>query len=112
MMFICGLVGMEWNKHTPFLSETFLYFSKCQEPYVLFGKHSALEDLENYLFNFPSESHQVRNTGPQGSAARHMVRNSSIVKDNNFSGVEQRASTKQTFKSSINNITLHLHPLL
>uniref|UniRef100_A0AAX7W052 Uncharacterized protein n=1 Tax=Astatotilapia calliptera TaxID=8154 RepID=A0AAX7W052_ASTCA len=53
--------------------ETFLYFSKCQQPYVLFGKHSALEDLENYLFNFPSESHQVRNTGPQGSAARHMI---------------------------------------
>uniref|UniRef100_A0A3B4GPT4 Uncharacterized protein n=1 Tax=Pundamilia nyererei TaxID=303518 RepID=A0A3B4GPT4_9CICH len=47
--------------------------SKCQQPYVLFGKHSALEDLENYLFNFPSESHQVRNTGPQGSAARHMI---------------------------------------
>uniref|UniRef100_A0A3P9B269 Dynein axonemal assembly factor 9 n=1 Tax=Maylandia zebra TaxID=106582 RepID=A0A3P9B269_9CICH len=46
---------------------------KCQQPYVLFGKHSALEDLENYLFNFPSESHQVRNTGPQGSAARHMI---------------------------------------
>lgn len=47
--------------------------SKCQQPYVLFGKHSALEDLESYLFNFPSESHQVRNTGPQGSAARHMI---------------------------------------
>uniref|UniRef100_A0A669CGD2 Dynein axonemal assembly factor 9 n=1 Tax=Oreochromis niloticus TaxID=8128 RepID=A0A669CGD2_ORENI len=45
----------------------------CSQPYVLFGKHSALEDLESYLFNFPSESHQVRNTGPQGSAARHMI---------------------------------------
>ncbi|KAK7904154.1 hypothetical protein WMY93_016761 [Mugilogobius chulae] len=31
------------------------------------------EDLENYSFNFPSESHQVRNTGPQGSTAKHMV---------------------------------------
>uniref|UniRef100_A0A3Q0T459 Dynein axonemal assembly factor 9 n=1 Tax=Amphilophus citrinellus TaxID=61819 RepID=A0A3Q0T459_AMPCI len=61
------------KKKTPLLSETFLYFSKCHQPYVLFGKHSALEDLENYLFNFPSESHQVRNTGPQGSAARHMI---------------------------------------
>ncbi|XP_045917900.1 dynein axonemal assembly factor 9 [Micropterus dolomieu] len=47
--------------------------SKSQQPFVLFGKHSSLEDLESYLFNFPSESHQVRNTGPQGSTARHMI---------------------------------------
>lgn len=42
---------------------------------MLFGKHSSSEDLESYSFNFASESHQVRNTGPRGSAARHMVRN-------------------------------------
>ncbi|XP_028251377.1 dynein axonemal assembly factor 9 [Parambassis ranga] len=47
--------------------------SKSQQPFVLFGKHSSVEDLQSYSFNFPSESHQVRNTGPQGSAARHMV---------------------------------------
>uniref|UniRef100_A0A673C113 Si:ch211-194c3.5 n=1 Tax=Sphaeramia orbicularis TaxID=375764 RepID=A0A673C113_9TELE len=47
--------------------------SKSQQPFVLFGRHSSLEDLENYSFNFPSESHQVRNTGPEGSTARHMV---------------------------------------
>ncbi|TKS87226.1 hypothetical protein D9C73_021350 [Collichthys lucidus] len=47
--------------------------SKSQQPFVLFGKHSSLEDLESYSFNFPSESHQVRNTGPRGSTARHMV---------------------------------------
>ncbi|KAL3049502.1 hypothetical protein OYC64_008870 [Pagothenia borchgrevinki] len=47
--------------------------SKSQQPFVLFGKHSSLEDLESYSFNFPSESHQVRNTGPPGSTARHMV---------------------------------------
>ncbi|XP_070698185.1 dynein axonemal assembly factor 9 [Pempheris klunzingeri] len=47
--------------------------SKSQQPFVLFGKHSSLEDLEGYSFNFPSESHQVRNTGPQGSTARHMI---------------------------------------
>uniref|UniRef100_A0A673C454 Si:ch211-194c3.5 n=1 Tax=Sphaeramia orbicularis TaxID=375764 RepID=A0A673C454_9TELE len=44
-----------------------------EQPFVLFGRHSSLEDLENYSFNFPSESHQVRNTGPEGSTARHMV---------------------------------------
>lgn len=47
--------------------------SKTQQPFVLFGRHSSSEDLENYSFNFPSESHQVRNTGPQGSTATHMV---------------------------------------
>ncbi|XP_070835102.1 dynein axonemal assembly factor 9 isoform X1 [Chaetodon trifascialis] len=47
--------------------------SKSQQPFVLFGKHSSSEDLENYSFNFPSESHQVRNTGPRGSAAKHMI---------------------------------------
>uniref|UniRef100_A0A8C4IAV2 Dynein axonemal assembly factor 9 n=1 Tax=Dicentrarchus labrax TaxID=13489 RepID=A0A8C4IAV2_DICLA len=47
--------------------------SKSQQPFVLFGKHSSLEDLESYSFNFPSESHQVRNTGPRGSTARHMI---------------------------------------
>ncbi|XP_056249050.1 uncharacterized protein C20orf194 homolog [Seriola aureovittata] len=47
--------------------------SKSQQPFVLFGKHSSSEDLESCSFNFPSESHQVRNTGPQGSTARHMI---------------------------------------
>ncbi|XP_035465310.1 dynein axonemal assembly factor 9 isoform X4 [Scophthalmus maximus] len=47
--------------------------SQSQQPFMLFGKHSSSEDLENYSFNFPSESHQVRNTGPRGSAATHMV---------------------------------------
>ncbi|KAF7658190.1 hypothetical protein LDENG_00016420 [Lucifuga dentata] len=47
--------------------------SKSQQPFVLFGSHSSLEDLEDYSFNFPSESHQVRSTGPQGSTARHMI---------------------------------------
>lgn len=50
---------------------------------MLFGKHSTSEDLENISFNFPSESHQVRNTGPQGSAARHMVRGSNTLPTNN-----------------------------
>uniref|UniRef100_A0A8C2ZK44 Dynein axonemal assembly factor 9 n=1 Tax=Cyclopterus lumpus TaxID=8103 RepID=A0A8C2ZK44_CYCLU len=47
--------------------------SKSQQPFVLFGKHSSSEDLEGYSFNFASESHQVRNTGAEGSAARHMI---------------------------------------
>ncbi|XP_059208540.1 uncharacterized protein C20orf194 homolog [Centropristis striata] len=47
--------------------------SKSQQPFVLFGKHSSADDLESYSFNFPSESHQVRNTGPRGSAARQMI---------------------------------------
>lgn len=51
---------------------------------MLFGKHSALEDLESYSFNFASESHQVRNTGPQAAAARHMVRNMSQKTNSNM----------------------------
>uniref|UniRef100_A0A671XWH4 Dynein axonemal assembly factor 9 n=1 Tax=Sparus aurata TaxID=8175 RepID=A0A671XWH4_SPAAU len=47
--------------------------SKSQQPFVLFGKHSSSEDMESYSFNFPSESHQVRSTGPRGSTARHMI---------------------------------------
>ncbi|XP_037551131.1 dynein axonemal assembly factor 9 [Nematolebias whitei] len=47
--------------------------SKRRQPFVLFGKHSSSEDLDNYSFSFPSESHQVRNTGSEGSAAQHMV---------------------------------------
>ncbi|XP_020499013.2 uncharacterized protein C20orf194 homolog [Labrus bergylta] len=47
--------------------------SKSQQPFVLFGKHSSFEDLESYSFNFPSESHQVRNTGAKGSTANHMI---------------------------------------
>ncbi|XP_008314430.1 dynein axonemal assembly factor 9 [Cynoglossus semilaevis] len=47
--------------------------SKNLQPFVLFGKHSSSEDLENYSFSFPSESHQVRNTGCHGSAATQMI---------------------------------------
>ncbi|XP_047466426.1 uncharacterized protein C20orf194 homolog isoform X2 [Mugil cephalus] len=47
--------------------------STSRQPFVLFGKHSSSEELKSYSFNFPSESHQVRSTGPQGSAARHML---------------------------------------
>ncbi|TSW48760.1 hypothetical protein Baya_13459 [Bagarius yarrelli] len=47
--------------------------SKSRQPYVLFGRHSSKDDLENYCFTFPSEGHQVRNTGPRGSAAKHML---------------------------------------
>lgn len=41
---------------------------------MLFGEHSSSEDLENFSFNFASESHQVRSTGPGGRPATHMVR--------------------------------------
>ncbi|KAI5108189.1 hypothetical protein C0J45_1783, partial [Silurus meridionalis] len=47
--------------------------SKSRQPYVLFGSHSSKDDLENYCYTFPSEGHQVRNTGPCGSAAKHML---------------------------------------
>ncbi|XP_034050720.1 uncharacterized protein C20orf194 homolog [Thalassophryne amazonica] len=47
--------------------------SKGRHPFVLFGRHSSLEDLESYSFSFPSESHQIRNTGPPCSSARHMI---------------------------------------
>uniref|UniRef100_A0A8B9KVZ3 Si:ch211-194c3.5 n=1 Tax=Astyanax mexicanus TaxID=7994 RepID=A0A8B9KVZ3_ASTMX len=47
--------------------------SKSRQPFVLFGNHSAKEDLDNYCFTFPSEGHQVRNTGPHGGSAKHML---------------------------------------
>ncbi|KAK0155714.1 hypothetical protein N1851_001791 [Merluccius polli] len=47
--------------------------SKGRQPFMLFGSHSSKEDLESYSFNFPSESHVVRSTGPCGSPATHMV---------------------------------------
>lgn len=54
-----------------------LFSSQSLQPFTLFGKHSSSEDLENYSFNFASESHQVRSTGPGGRPASHMVRSSS-----------------------------------
>ncbi|XP_077419826.1 dynein axonemal assembly factor 9 isoform X2 [Vanacampus margaritifer] len=47
--------------------------SKDGQPFVLFGAHSSSEDMDGYSFNFPSESHQVGNTGLGGSLARHMI---------------------------------------
>ncbi|XP_023651405.1 dynein axonemal assembly factor 9 isoform X1 [Paramormyrops kingsleyae] len=47
--------------------------SNSRQPFVLFGGHSTREHMDSYCFSFPSESHQVRNTGPQGTAAKHMV---------------------------------------
>ncbi|XP_026134549.1 uncharacterized protein C20orf194 homolog isoform X2 [Carassius auratus] len=47
--------------------------SKSRQPFALFGSHSTKEDLENYCFTFPSEGHQVRNTGPGGGVAKHML---------------------------------------
>ena len=69
LQFYCPVVCTKQNSN-----QAFLCFSKSQQPFVMFGKHSSSEDLENDSFNFPSESHQVRNTGPQGSTATHMVR--------------------------------------
>lgn len=63
------------NGNNASLKLVFVCFSEIRQPFMLFGKHSSSDDLENYSFNFASESHQVRNTGPQGSAAPHMVRN-------------------------------------
>ncbi|XP_066574446.1 dynein axonemal assembly factor 9 [Amia ocellicauda] len=47
--------------------------SKSRQPFVLFGSHSTRDDLSSYCFTFPSEGHQVRNTGPRGTAAKHML---------------------------------------
>ncbi|XP_029568455.1 dynein axonemal assembly factor 9 isoform X2 [Salmo trutta] len=47
--------------------------SRRRQPLVLFGSHSSMENLHSYSFNFPSDGHQVRNTGPQGTPAKHMV---------------------------------------
>uniref|UniRef100_A0A671N390 Uncharacterized protein n=1 Tax=Sinocyclocheilus anshuiensis TaxID=1608454 RepID=A0A671N390_9TELE len=55
------------------LSEAQVAEVKSRQPFVLFGSHSTKEDLENYCFTFPSEGHQVRNTGPGGGVAKHML---------------------------------------
>ncbi|KAM8776321.1 dynein axonemal assembly factor 9 isoform 2-T2 [Rhynchonycteris naso] len=47
--------------------------SPHRQPCVLFGNHSTRENLNASSFNFPSEGHLVRNTGPSGSFAKHMV---------------------------------------
>uniref|UniRef100_A0A8D2NCP1 Uncharacterized protein n=1 Tax=Zonotrichia albicollis TaxID=44394 RepID=A0A8D2NCP1_ZONAL len=47
--------------------------SPSRQPFVLFGSHSTKENLNTGNFNFPSEGHLVRNTGPGGSTAKHMV---------------------------------------
>uniref|UniRef100_A0A3Q3XGX3 Uncharacterized protein n=1 Tax=Mola mola TaxID=94237 RepID=A0A3Q3XGX3_MOLML len=54
-------------------SPLFLTIHPDSQPFMLFGKHSSSEDLDSYSFSFASESHQVRNTGPRGSAAKHMI---------------------------------------
>ncbi|XP_062852124.1 uncharacterized protein C20orf194 homolog [Trichomycterus rosablanca] len=55
------------------ISSNFTDKSKSRQPFMLFGSHSSKEDLDSYCFTFPSEAHQVRNTGPRGCAAKHMV---------------------------------------
>ncbi|KAL2098751.1 hypothetical protein ACEWY4_005231 [Coilia grayii] len=47
--------------------------SKSRQPFALFGSHSSMEEIQNYCFTFPSEGHQIRNTGPRGTSAKHMV---------------------------------------
>ncbi|XP_053560295.1 dynein axonemal assembly factor 9 [Bombina bombina] len=47
--------------------------SPYRQPFVLFGSHSTRENLKPGRFSFPSEGHLVRNTGPGGSTAKHMV---------------------------------------
>ncbi|XP_041526128.1 uncharacterized protein C20orf194 homolog isoform X5 [Microtus oregoni] len=47
--------------------------SPHRQPFVFFGNHSTRDNLSAGSFNFPSEGHLVRNTGPVGSFAKHMV---------------------------------------
>ncbi|KAM6144381.1 dynein axonemal assembly factor 9 [Erethizon dorsatum] len=47
--------------------------SPNRQPFVLFGNHSTRDNLNVGNFNFPSEGHLVRSTGPGGSFAKHMV---------------------------------------
>ncbi|XP_075420038.1 dynein axonemal assembly factor 9 isoform X2 [Tenrec ecaudatus] len=47
--------------------------SPNRQPFVLFGNHSTRENLNAGNFNFPSEGHLIRSTGPGGSFAKHMV---------------------------------------
>uniref|UniRef100_A0A8C5NWT3 Dynein axonemal assembly factor 9 n=1 Tax=Jaculus jaculus TaxID=51337 RepID=A0A8C5NWT3_JACJA len=49
------------------------FSSPNRQPFVLFGNHSSRENLNAGNFNFPSEGHLVRSTGPAGSFAKHMV---------------------------------------
>ncbi|XP_068130756.1 dynein axonemal assembly factor 9 [Hyperolius riggenbachi] len=47
--------------------------SPYRQPFVLFGSHSTRENLKPGSFIFPSEGHLVRNTGPAGGTAKHVV---------------------------------------
>ncbi|KAK7805959.1 hypothetical protein U0070_011714, partial [Myodes glareolus] len=48
--------------------------SPHRQPFVFFGNHSTRDNLSAGNFNFPSEGHLVRNTGPAGSFAKHMAK--------------------------------------
>ncbi|XP_031435678.1 dynein axonemal assembly factor 9 [Clupea harengus] len=47
--------------------------SKSWQPFALFGSHSSMEEIQSYCFTFPSEGHQIRNTGSHGASSKHMV---------------------------------------
>ncbi|KAM9329799.1 dynein axonemal assembly factor 9 [Gastrophryne carolinensis] len=47
--------------------------SPYRQPFVLFGSHSSKENLKPGSFIFPSEGHLIRNTGPGGGTAKHVV---------------------------------------
>ncbi|KAK2109688.1 hypothetical protein P7K49_009434 [Saguinus oedipus] len=65
-----GCLGQELFSNHMFLSSL---SSPNRQPFVLFGNHSTRENLNAGNFNFPSEGHLVRSTGPGGSFAKHMV---------------------------------------
>uniref|UniRef100_G3RRS5 Dynein axonemal assembly factor 9 n=1 Tax=Gorilla gorilla gorilla TaxID=9595 RepID=G3RRS5_GORGO len=65
-----GCLGQELFSNHMFLTSL---SSPNRQPFVLFGNHSTRENLNAGNFNFPSEGHLVRSTGPGGSFAKHMV---------------------------------------
>ncbi|XP_011830297.1 PREDICTED: uncharacterized protein C20orf194 homolog isoform X2 [Mandrillus leucophaeus] len=65
-----GCLGQELFSNRMFLTSL---SSPNRQPFVLFGNHSTRENLNAGNFNFPSEGHLVRSTGPGGSFAKHMV---------------------------------------
>ncbi|XP_011798702.1 PREDICTED: uncharacterized protein C20orf194 homolog isoform X2 [Colobus angolensis palliatus] len=65
-----GCLGQELFSNHMFLASL---SSPNRQPFVLFGNHSTRENLNAGNFNFPSEGHLVRSTGPGGSFAKHMV---------------------------------------
>lgn len=89
---------------------TFLvcHSSPNRQPFVLFGNHSTRENLNAGNFNFPSEGHLVRSTGPSGSFAKHMVSGLTAWCLIGFIIKQERGEVKGNLSGQCIDLTLNL----